>query len=214
MRTAAVCSVVASLVLFASAEARADYSEAVNGSFSSVNTAPTNVPVTSGSNKITGNTGQDSASTNIDDYFMITVPAGQKLTSITLTSASSSLGSSDLAFFGVASGTSISSSDDTAAGMLGWVHFGASLVGTNLLPSMATSGFGATDFTPPLPAGTYSFRVQDNDTNADMSYQFNLVLTPATNAAPAFGGWPLGGLLACALAMVGALASRRRHPAI
>ncbi len=62
LRNAIVGGAVASLVVFFSVEARADYSESVNGSFSTVNTAPTNVAVASGSNRITGDVGPSSTS--------------------------------------------------------------------------------------------------------------------------------------------------------
>jgi hypothetical protein len=190
---AAVAVALACTVEFATIDARADWSEAINGDFSSVNTAPTPVPVASGSNLITGQVGTNSNNGQIDDYFMITVPAGQRLSSIVLTSDAPSSGSGDLTFFAVASGSSISASNSSASGMLGWAHFGTSNVGTNLLPAMSTSGNGATDFTPPLPAGTYSFRIQDNTGGNNTPYQLNLVLSPTP--APAMPGAALGGLV-------------------
>lgn len=161
---------------YASLADATSYSEATNGSFSSVNTAPTVVTVGTGSNLITGVVGGGSPDGEIDDYFEITVPAGAALTSIVLTSDASTSGPSDQTFFAVAQGTSISSSDSTAAGMLGWVLFDPGVVGTDLLPAMGRAGNGASGFTPPLGPGTYTFRVQDNDGSNAVSYQLELVL--------------------------------------
>jgi hypothetical protein len=82
------------------------------------------------------------------------------------------------------------------------------MVNTNLLPPMGTAGNGATGFSGPLPAGTYTFRVQDNDGGNSVNYQFNLVLSP-TAAAPAISGWWSVALYA-ALALVGAGAFTHR----
>jgi hypothetical protein len=152
------------------------YSEATNGDFSSVGTAPTVVAVTRGKNLvIAGVVGGGSADGQIDDYWEITVPPGIALTSILLMTDQSSFGPSDLTFFAVARGTSISNSDSTAAGMLGWVLFDASMIGTSLLPAMGQAGNGATGFTPPLAAGTYSFRMQDDDGSNYVNYQLRFV---------------------------------------
>ncbi len=78
----------------------------------------------------------------------------------------------------MAAGTSISSSETTAAGMLGWVLFYPGMIGTDLLPTMGQAGNGATGFSPPLGPGAYSFRVQDNDGSNAVTYQLKLVLTP------------------------------------
>ncbi|MGH7436142.1 MAG: hypothetical protein ACRENE_10760, partial [Polyangiaceae bacterium] len=153
------------------------YSEATDGSFSSDSAAPTLVTVGVGSNLITGVVGGGSADGQFDDYFEITVPARAALTSILLITDESSSGPADLTFFAVARGTSISSSDSTAAGMLGWVLFDASMVDMNLLPAMGQAGNGASGFTPPLGPGTYTFRVQDDDGSNLVNYQFRFVLS-------------------------------------
>jgi hypothetical protein len=187
-------------MLFAS-EARADYSEAVNGNFSSNNLAPTVVAVSPGRNHISGTAGNGDF-----DYFQITVPAGSQLTSIFLDGYSTTE-TGDLGFFGLAAGTTISNSQSTAAGLLGWVHIGATLVGTDLLPGMGTAGFGSSGFTPPLGPGNYSFRVQDDDP-VTMQYQFDIVLTGTSTPTPAL---PTGYTVAIAgfLLVAGARMMRR-----
>src|SRR5215472_3674459 len=120
MRKRAICVLIGSLAVLVSRRARADYSESVNGNFSSTNTAPTVISVSQGNNVVTGSVGATSSDGQIDDYFSFTVPAGLALSSIVLTNDVSSSGSTDQTFFGVASGTSISNSNSTAAGMLGW----------------------------------------------------------------------------------------------
>ena len=107
----------------------------------------------------------------------------------------------------MAAGTTISNSQSTAAGLLGWVHIGATLVGTDLLPGMGTAGFGSSGFTPPLGPGNYSFRVQDDDP-VTMQYQFDIVLTGTSTPTPAL---PTGYTVAIAgfLLVAGARMMRR-----
>ena len=75
----------------------------------------------------------------------------------------------------------VSTGATDATGLLGWVHYDASDIGTNILPLMDSSGLGATGFTPPLRAGTYSFWVQEASVGT-VNYGFHLVKKPAPDA--------------------------------
>ena len=67
----------------------------------------------------------------------------------------------------------------SAAGMLGWTHFGTlpGQVQTDILDDIGNGGFGATGFTPPLPAGVYTFWIQEAG-GTKVSYQMDFVLGP------------------------------------
>ena len=79
----------------------------------------------------------------------------------------------------------------------GYAHFGfaatnpdqnpvpASTVGLNLLPLMANPSFapGATGFTPPLAAGTYTFLIQQGDP-VTTGYRFNMTVRSVSVPEP------------------------------
>lgn len=78
--------------------------------------------------------------------------------------------------------------------MLGYTHPGTAnttaLLGTDILDDLA-AGAGAAGFSRPLPAGNYTFWVQQ--TNAqNVDYGFNLTVVPE----PADAAWAVTGLLA------------------
>ena len=84
------------------------------------------------------------------------MPAGYTLSAIILEQY---LSSDPVAFLGIQPGPTFPNDPETTApgDLLGWLHFGADQVGLDLLPLMGANGQG---FTPPLPAGTYSFWAQ------------------------------------------------------
>jgi hypothetical protein len=175
-------------------EARADYNESTQGDLSNANTTPTVIPVTVGSNVITGTTGTADGSqgtAGVDrDYFTITVPAGTVLSGIQQT-AFSGAPAGDLVFFGVEPGTTFTDPTTvTPTQVLGYVLFGSNSENTNVLPGMSKgidTGTGAATFgtpigfTPPLHAGTYTFWIQD-DTAPTTNYQFNFQIAPTSPA--------------------------------
>jgi hypothetical protein len=164
--------------------------------------SPTPVPLSFGANVIRGTTGTQNGLDR--DYFRITVPAGAKLTSLDLVAFDGTR-----SFIGVETGTVFTDPNTTAqSNLLGWVHFTPSLVGTNILDDMA-AGAGAQGFTGPLPAGDYSFWIQENGTPL-VSYTLRLTLAAATPAVPALPA-PFGTLLLVGLGLGGlALAAHRR----
>jgi len=128
-----------------------------------------------GSNEVHGMTGKDAASNQKDlDYFSFSVPNGLQLSEIRLLDAASQ----SKGFFGLEAGPELTlpSNAATAAGLLGWVHYTGTQIGTDLLDDIGSSGLGASGFTPPLGAGTYSVWVQDTSVGA-FPYAFDFVLT-------------------------------------
>ena len=69
------------------------------------------------------------------------------------------------------------------AGLLGWTHFQQALAGTKLLPAIG-KGPGATGFSGSLPAGSYTFWLQDN-CETDLAFDFNFEVSAVPEPAPA-----------------------------
>jgi hypothetical protein len=168
----------------AAAGAATVYDESVNGDLADTGTPlPTAISVGAGSNEIFGTTGKRLGV--IDrDYFTITVAPGWQLSSITLLPGTGVIGS--LSFIGVQAGTLVTVDPDggSATGLLGWVHYSTADIGSDILPAIGTAGNGASGFTPPLPAGSYAFWVQDTGTGR-VDYGFDLGITAVPEPASA-----------------------------
>jgi len=166
--------------------------ESAQGDISNDPGDPTARTLISGTNSVIGTMGPGDL-----EYFRFVVPSGMRLDGITL---SDFAGDSFVSFLAVQRGSTftVAPSTGSAAGLLGWTHF--SNVGQDLLPAMGTSGFGAEGFTPPLPAGTYTFWMQEID--ADVQYRLDFDVT----AVPEPSLWLM---LACGLVAV-TLFQRRR----
>jgi hypothetical protein len=178
------------------------YNESVSGDLSNSGLTPTSVTVSLGTNDLFGTTGKD-ATTGVDrDYFTFTVPQGMELTAITILPGTETLGTLGASFIGIESGpeVTVSTAATTAAGLLGWFHYDTGDIGVSILPLMGTSGLGSTGFTGPLPAGTYSFWVQEASAG---SVPYGLEFTVAT---PEPATWTM--LLTGLVALVGKTARR------
>ena len=205
--SAAVCA------LLAAAPAKAIiFDEAVSGDLSNDKAAPTALTLTPGLNSVIGTVaGFPPAGSDPQDWVSFTIPTGFVMTSY----VNSKYGSEDdQGFTGFQVGSSFSGDEFTAGNYAGYAHFGtgatnpdgtppSSTVGVDLLPLMANPSFapGATGFTPPLAAGTYTFLIQQGDPSTT-SYQFDMTVRSV----------PEPGSSLCLLAMgtVTALALRRR----
>jgi hypothetical protein len=155
------------------------YNESISGDVSNSGLTPTLLPVSLGSNDVFGTTGKN-ATTGVDrDYFTFTIPQGQYLTAITVLPGTQTLGPLGDSFIGIESGpeVTVSTAATTATGLLGWFHYDTGDIGANILPLMGTSGLGSTGFTAPLPAGTYSFWVQEGNVG---TVPYGLEFTVAT----------------------------------
>ena len=155
------------------------YNESVSGDLSNNGLAPTLLAFGMGNNDVFGTTGKSAAGVIDRDYFTFTLPEGMFLTGITVLPGTQTLGALGESFIGVESGpeVSVSTAAATAAGLLGWFHYGSGDINENILPMMGTSGLGSTGFTGFLPAGTYSFWVQEASVG---SVNYGLDFTVAT----------------------------------
>ena len=194
---------LASACLFGvAAQADIVYSESVSGDLSGSRLSPTSIMVALGSNQVFGTTGRTAGVVDLD-YFTLTVPVGQVLTGITILPGTAGLGPLTDSFIGLQAGSQVTvlPTASSATGLLGWFHYDSSDIGTNILPLMGTSGFGSTGFTPPLPAGSYSFWVQELSTGT-APYGFDFTL-----ATPEPTTWIM---LLSGLALIAARAGRKR----
>src|SRR5207245_5178705 len=115
-------------------------------------------------------------------------------------------------FTGFKSGSAFSGDEFVAGSYAGYAHFGfaatnpdgnpvpASTVGVNLLPLMANPSFapGATGFTPPLAAGTYTFLIQQGNP-VTTNYRFNMAVRPVPEPGSSLCLLGMGGLAILAL---------------
>lgn len=174
MRTMALILVAS---LFSAGALAAGYSEKKSGDLSNDGLTPTVVKLKLGENVISGNYGTKNGVTD-RDYFTVKIPVGQQLAAIIL--EPETVVGLNVSFIGVQKGKQVTvppvggSPED----LLGWTHYGTDDEGTDILPAMGT-GAGAKGFVPPLPAGTYSFWVQELASCA-CKYRFTFrVNTPA-----------------------------------
>lgn len=136
--------------------------------------------------------------TNQDmDYVTFTVPTGDALTQFIVSNGTTieTTPRIDAIFLGLASGNqvNVNPSYTSAAGLLGWTLVRQAQLGTDILPAIGAStpsNFppvpGATTFTPPLGAGTYTLWLYDGDAGA--TYSFNAVVGAVTSL-PEPGTW-------------------------
>jgi hypothetical protein len=160
------------------------YNEAVSGELSKDPFTPTALTLTPGLNSLIGTVVASS-----QDWVSFTIPAGFVMTSYV---NSKYVSTDDQGFTGFQFGSSFLGDELTAGSYAGYAHFGfaannpdgnpvaASTVGVDLLPLMANPNFapGATGFTAPLAAGTYTFLIQQGP-GGTIRYQFDMTVTPA-----------------------------------
>jgi hypothetical protein len=192
-----VLRITAVLAVFGSSGALAAtaWDESVQGDLSNDGLNPTAVTFTSGSNQVLGTAGN--AGSGVDrDYFKITVPPGQQLSSITPLVGTTVSGS--VSFIGVQAGPQLTVSPSGAGSeaLLGWTHYGPGDINHDILRFI--SG--------PLPEGTYSFWVQD--TAGPVTYAFDFEITPLGNAGDA--PLPLWAVVALGSALLGVATRRMR----
>jgi hypothetical protein len=185
----------AAAVLLAACGAHGDviWNENSNGDLSDNRLVPSVLGVAPGSNQLIGLMAGEIGPSVIDlDYFTITVPAGQVLSQLVLESYFSL---DDFAFLAIQPGPIFPNDPSTVepGDLMGWTHMRAAQVGTDILPEMASLGYG---FTIPLAAGTYTFWGQQLGDPTDYVLDFVIVPGPTTSALLAMG--------------VGAFARRRR----
>jgi hypothetical protein len=178
------------------------YNESVSGDLSNNWAAPTFLSFTSGSNQVLGTL----VGPSDRDYFSFNVPVGYQIAAINVLPGTVGGGPGLVSFFGIDSGLSFLPPDTTAnatlaASLLGYTLYGASNVGSSILPSLATSNTSsppAQGFTS-LGPGNYSIWLQEGATGT-FPYGFNIVI-----ATPEPATW-----LLCFAALAIVVPARRR----
>jgi hypothetical protein len=178
MTTARLLTRAAAVALAVAVTATAQafiYDEAVNGDLSGDRLSPTLLIASPGVNTLAM-----TSVTGDRDYFTFAVPTSLVLSSIfhkTYVSAD------DLSFFALQVGSTLTEppTGTNAANLLGYVHFGAVTVGSEIIDNLANSNSlspPAMGFTAPLAAGNYAFWVQQTGTAAQYSFDFALTPVP------------------------------------
>jgi len=197
-------AIVSMLVATAPAKAT-DYNEAISGDLSNNQAAPTPLTLSLGSNAIIGSV---TGSSDSQDWIVFTIQPGFVMNSFVNAAYTSS---DTQGFTGFQFGSAFVGSTFAAASYAGYAHFGTgatnpstpmSTVGVDLLPLMADPNVaqGASGFTPPLQAGTYSFLIQQ--LGSATNYQFDISVAAVPEPASV---WLFG------LGSVGMLAMVRRR---
>jgi hypothetical protein len=171
---------IACLAVFAqSATGATIWDEAVNGDLSGNRLAPSSLGVLAvGTNTLLGSTTSGDL-----DYFTFTVPAGAAFSQMNL----AAYGASNLAFIAIQSGSVFTepNTGTNPANLMGYVHPGPALVGTDLLDNMAASNLltpPAQGFSVPLGPGDYVFWMQQTSPTPT-SYTWDVIVVPEPTVA-------------------------------
>ena len=150
-----------------------DYNESTDGDLPDDNLAPLGLTLELGSNLITSSQQGNAFGRDID-YFTIEIPVGMQLSQLFVDSYTAKAG--NLGFFGIQAGTPFTTdaSSTKASDLLGGLVSGSFDVGFDVLPAAGSLG-GATGFTPPLAAGSYSFWM--NQTGDPSTVALDFILT-------------------------------------
>jgi len=186
MRHGLILGACAALACAAHADVLHD--ESIHGDLSGDRFNPTALLPSLGDNSIIGETVRGDL-----EYFTVHIAAGRALGAIFVDGFTST---DDLAFIAVQEGTTFTEPPESpdVTNLLGWWHLGIGDLGTDILDDIGT-GDGAIGFIPPLPAGDYTFWLQQTGMEP-VGYDLNFVVIPA----PASG-----------LALAAILLSRRRR---
>ncbi len=154
------------------------YDEAVDGDISGDRNAPTMLELEEGVNSLTAT----SVAGDIE-YVTLTVPSGLQLDSVDVASYASD--TDDIAFAAVQTGTIFTEppTQTDVENLLGYSHFGAIDVGTDILDDLA-NGQGAIGFDSPLPSGDYTFWLQQTGDTSTYSLDFNVSFAEPTPTPP------------------------------
>lgn len=201
MRHPLLCTVfglagLAGLSGLPAAQAATVWDESVDGDLSNLGTSPSAVTLVPGANIVQGQTGRLSGVVD-RDYFSFTLPTGWQLDTLTLLPGTTFASESDAGFIAVQAGpqVTVNPTGGSPAGLLGWLHYSQNDIDTDILGLMGI-GFGASGFASPLPAGTYSFWVQNTSTGVSayhLDFGVSVVPEPPVLALMAAG---LAGLAA------------------
>ena len=166
-----------------------DYTASNNGSF--------------GFNILTGQFGRNTAGVVDLDYIHLSVPQGFALSQILVGNQTTVGGNT--AFIGLAAGATmpVLANASSAAGLLGWDHFGIEDRGSDILDDMAVPNAGSSGFSRPIPAGDYTVWLQELAGGGPYPYRLNFVVSPVPLPG---ASWLLGS------GMLGLIWARRGMP--
>jgi hypothetical protein len=187
------------------------YNEAVSGDLSDVAASPTVLAFGVGNNQVKGTmvTPPPPAENDTRDFITFTVPPGHQLTAIILEEyiALPGGGPGNTGFHAINAGpVGKTPGVDPSSAFLGGDHVSGANEGMNILLDLAITPLSGTGFSVPLPAGTYSYVIQQ--TGNDLTgYDLNFVIAAVP---PVPGTTPVWlGAGAVALLALGALAMAR-----
>jgi len=165
----------------------ASYAEALDGDLSDDRLVPTSFLAGSGTHLLSGTFGNGDL-----DYINIGIAQGFALDSLTVLPETTT--GSQFSFIAVQQGPAMTVSPATApTGLLGWSHFSSADVGGDLLVAMGTA-IGALGFAGPLPAGEYTFWIQELEYGEGLGYSLQLDIVPVVPVPAA--AWLFGSALA------------------
>jgi len=191
-KTRAAAALVAATAAIAGPALAAGWDEAVDGDFSNDGLVPTAISLQPGITDVLGATGRAVTGGPVDrDYFTVVVPAGFVLESLVLKDGVSVVGGGSFLGLQAGSQVTVSPTGNSAAGLLGWTVYTVDNIDSDLLFTMSFPALGSSGFDVPLPAGTYSFWVQETGVGT-ASYHFALSMAAVPELPPALG--LLGGL--------------------
>jgi hypothetical protein len=170
------------------AQAGVAWDEAASGDLSNDGLAPTALSMALGGNTVVGTVGGGGPTTD-RDYFSFIVPAGAMLSAIVVNPGTSVSGGAS--FFAIQAGGQITTtpSGGNIGDLLGFTHYGADAVGTNLLGALLPPASAV------LPAGTYAVWVQE--TGGVVPYSFDFVISAVPE--PSVGALLAAGVIALTL---------------
>jgi len=197
MRTIKLLGILVAALTYSGANAAIIYDESVMPDLSNSGLAPTVLTGSLGSNQVLGVTGRGAAAVD-RDYLTLIIPSGLQLSSIIL--LPNAVVGGVLSFIGVQAGNQLTLpvTATDAVGLLGWSHYSAADLNTNILTTMAIPALGSSGFTPPLPSGPYTFWIQDFNA-APLAYGFDFQLTSVPEPGTSVMLLSAAGALACML---------------
>jgi len=199
------CAALFISIMAPSAGATTIYDESASGDLSNSGLSPTTLTVSSGLNEIFGSTGRNA--NGLDrDYLTFTVPGGFELAGIIPLPGTASGGL--VSFIGLQAGAevTVSPSASDATGLLGWWHYSAADINTNILVEMGVPAMDSSGFSIPLGPGAYSLWIQDFNTGTfNYGFDLNLVRAAATPEPSSYV------LTAIGMLIIGAASRRLRR---
>jgi hypothetical protein len=197
-------------MLVSSGRAAVIWNQSSNGPLSENPLAPTSFTLSAGTNSVIAVVGGGGGSeSGIDQNWVnMNIPAGLQLSNLVL----ASFVSTDLqGFTGVAAGATFAGGEgavNTTSSYLGYTHFGTgasdnghpaqNLVGVDVLPIMGNNlvdSPGSQGFTPPLPAGSYTFLIQQMGATTNYQYDFDVTAVPEPASLSVLGFGAVGLLM-------------------